>query len=127
MAQVSAMWLGTQARRIYHIRKGGVCFVSSLTLLTAAFPLTAQKIEYDKVEPSILEERLNRVTDKNPEREQDLRELFEKVGCAQEQLLEQRVKGSRTPNVICTLKGTEENSIVVGALRQGFERSWRRR
>src|SRR5438445_13407325 len=104
------------------MRKCGVCLVSSLTFLTAAFPTTAQKIEYDKVAPSILEERLNRVTDKNPEREQVLRELFEKAGCAQEQLLEQRVKGSRTPNVICTLKGTEENSIVVGALRQGFER-----
>jgi len=41
--------------------------------------------------------------------------LFEKAGCAQEQLIEQRVKGSRTPNVICTLKGTEEDRIVVGA------------
>src|SRR5712692_4994954 len=101
------------ARNSGVIRKCGV--VSSLTLLTAAAPLTAQKIEYDKVAPSILEERLHRVTDKNAEREQVLRELFENVGCAQGQLIEQRVKGSRTPNVICTLKGTEEDSIVVGA------------
>ena len=41
------------------------------------------------------EERLNRVTNKNMEREQVLRELFEKAGCAQEQLIEQHVKGGR--------------------------------
>ncbi len=98
------------------MRRCRACFVAcSVTLLTTAFPLAAQKIEYVKVTPPTLEERLNRVADKNSEREQVLRELFEKAGCAQEQLVEQRVKGSRTANVICTLQGAEENSIVVGA------------
>src|SRR6058998_399772 len=36
------------------IRKCGVCIVSSFTLLDAAFPITAQKIEYDKVAAPIL-------------------------------------------------------------------------
>jgi putative aminopeptidase FrvX len=97
------------------LRRSIPLVVASAALLASCLRLDAQKIEYSKATAATLEERLNRVTDKNPEREQVLRELFEKAGCAQEQLVEQRVKGSRTPNVICTLKGTEENSIVVGA------------
>jgi Zn-dependent M28 family amino/carboxypeptidase len=53
--------------------------------------------------------------DKNPEREKVLETLFEEAGCKGDQLAEQPVKGSRTPNVICTLKGADEATVVVGA------------
>jgi hypothetical protein len=78
-------------------------------------PLAAQRIEYFKVEPAVLEQRLLRVVDKNREREQTLHELFEDAGCKQEKLAEVPVKGSRTPNIICTLTGTEDARVIVGA------------
>ena len=67
------------------------------------------------MELPIIEERLKRAVDKNAEREQALHSLFEEVGCKLEQLAEQPVKGSRTPNVVCTLAGTEGNTVIVGA------------
>jgi Zn-dependent M28 family amino/carboxypeptidase len=77
--------------------------------------LASQRIEFNKVAPAILEERLRQVVDKNPEREQVLHKLFENAGCLEDHLVEQPVRGSRTPNVICTLKGTADVSVVVGA------------
>lgn len=84
-------------------------------LLSGLFSGIAQKIEFNKVEPAVIEERLRQVTDKNPKREKALQTLFEEAGCTGEQLAEQPVKGSRTPNVTCTLKGTEDATVIVGA------------
>lgn len=67
------------------------------------------------MKPALLEERLHRVTDKTADREQNLHELFESAGCKEGALDEEPVKGSRTPNVVCTLAGTEEGRVVVGA------------
>jgi len=86
-----------------------------LVLLTCVFPAAAQQIQYVRVAPLVLEERLHRVTDKTAKREQTLHELFESAGCKDALLNEQPVKGSRTPNLICTLTGTEEARVVVGA------------
>ncbi len=63
----------------------------------------------------MIEERLHAVKDKTADREQSLHDLFETAGCKEGALEEQRVKGSRTPNVVCTLTGTEETRVVVGA------------
>jgi Zn-dependent M28 family amino/carboxypeptidase len=79
------------------------------------FSGVAQKIEYQLVDPAAIESRLRRVVDKNPDREKVLETLFEDAGCKGERLTEQPVKSSRTPNVICTLKGTDEATIIVGA------------
>jgi Zn-dependent M28 family amino/carboxypeptidase len=53
--------------------------------------------------------------DKNQERERVLESLFEEAGCKGDQIAEQPVKGSRTPNVICTLKGTDQATVIIGA------------
>ena len=90
-------------------------WAGTCVLLPGLFSGIAQKIEFNKVEPAVIEERLRRVTDKNPKREEALQTLFEEAGCTGEQLAEQPVKGSHTPNVICTLKGTEDNTVIVGA------------
>jgi len=84
-------------------------------LLAGSLPVAAQKVDYAKVKAPVLEERLHRAVDKTSDREQTLHELFEDAGCKEEALDEQRVKGSRTPNVVCTLKGSEEARVVVGA------------
>jgi Zn-dependent M28 family amino/carboxypeptidase len=84
-------------------------------LLVCPFSGVAQRLEYQLVDPAVIESRLRRAVDKNPERERVLETLFEEAGCKGEQLAEQPVKGSRTPNVICTLKGADEATVIVGA------------
>ena len=91
-----------------HVRTG-------LALFACFLQGVAQHIEYERVPPTVLDERLHRVTDKPSMREETLRDLFESAGCKEGALDEQRVKGSRTPNVVCTLKGAEEARVVVGA------------
>jgi putative aminopeptidase FrvX len=100
---------GTFTRRLTH------CGVVVIGLVRLGLPLVAQKVEYSKVPPAVLEERLNDVADKNSEREQVMLGLFRTAGCDRDALEEQPVKGSRTPNVICTLKGTSDARIIVGA------------
>jgi hypothetical protein len=51
---------------------------------------------------------------KQAEREPKLRELFEKSGCAGENLTEQPVKNVKAPNLICTLPGETGSTIAVG-------------
>jgi acetylornithine deacetylase/succinyl-diaminopimelate desuccinylase-like protein len=100
------MHAGSIHRSLIHIS------IAAATLFTSP---AAQKIEFLKVEPRVLEERLRRVVDKNREREQVLHQLFEDAGCNGEKLVEEPVKGSRTPNIICTLTGTEDVRVIVGA------------
>lgn len=86
-----------------------------LFLFTWVLQAVAQPIEYFKVPPPVIEERLHRVTDKTADREHALHDLFESVGCKESSLDEQPVKHARTPNIVCTLAGTDERRIVVGA------------
>ena len=48
----------------------------------------------------------------NKQRAAAVRELFTKAGCAAE---DQPVKGSKLPNILCTLPGESEQTIIVGA------------
>lgn len=75
----------------------------------------AQTIEFRRLEPGLLEERLRLATPKSPERFARLRSLFEETGCAA--LSEQRVKGSKEPNLICRVDADspDKRVILVGA------------
>src|SRR5574341_422995 len=93
-----------------------------LTLLALLFfiaflasPGQGQQISYHRVEQVTVEKRLKAATYDNEERGKRLRHLFEEAGCKGESLLEDAVKGSPTPNVICQLAGESESVIVVGA------------
>ena len=48
-------------------------------------------------------------------RELKLRALFEEAGCSEDHLAEQRVKHAKAPNLLCTLRGATDSTIVVGA------------
>ncbi|HSW49475.1 MAG TPA: M28 family peptidase [Bryobacteraceae bacterium] len=73
----------------------------------------AQSISFTPVAPSVLEERVKQVASEDQDRMQALKKLFEAAGCPQ--ISEQAVPGAPTPNVVCTLPGTERNTVVVGA------------
>jgi hypothetical protein len=88
-----------------------------LLIALSLAPLSArsQSIAFDRLPQETLIQHLQLAPAKNEAREQELRALFEQAGCAGDHLVEQPVRGSRLPNVICTLPGMEPASIIVGA------------
>jgi len=76
--------------------------------------LCSTEIHFHNADRSIIEERLRASGKSNAERHDAVRALFEKVGCA-DHLEDQNVKHAKTPNVICTLAGSTDALIVVGA------------
>ena len=88
-------------------------FVCTLAL-ALALPGQNIAIHYDTVAADEINRRLANVKNTNTKREQELRALFEEVGCSGDHLAEQAVKHSRDPNVICALPGQTDSRIVVG-------------
>jgi len=86
-----------------------------LLLVFAIAACAAQQIAFDLASEEIIEQRVRSFTTKNATREPALKKLFEDAGCAGDSLVEQPVKGSRHPNLICTRQGDRESTIVVGA------------
>lgn len=76
----------------------------------------AQPGEFIVLDESVLEERLRLAHPDNSERYRRLKDLFDRSGCAA-RLREQAVKGSKEPNIICGVPGTDASprTIVVGA------------
>jgi len=85
--------------------------VARLALALLAMALLAA----GQVPKSEIERRLRSFEDTNFKRELKLQSLFEEAGCTGDNLTEQRVKHAQAPNVICTLPGSTDSEIVVGA------------
>jgi len=75
----------------------------------------SQTVKIDVLPQDVIEKRLRAYTAKNSTREPAMRALFEEAGCTGDSLSEQKVRGTKSPNLICALKGTSESTIVVGA------------
>lgn len=92
---------------------------SRILLFCFAFLLAASShaasIQYRTVARPVVEGRLRATPPENADRERVLRELFSEAGCASEQLQEQAVKRAKLPNVICTLPGQTDSTIIIGA------------
>jgi hypothetical protein len=86
-----------------------------LLLLLCSFVAAAQTIQFSAVPQEIVEQRLAAYVTKNSAREPAVHQLFEDAGCSGEKLVEQPVKGLKPPNLVCTLPGSGESVIVVGA------------
>jgi putative aminopeptidase FrvX len=80
-------------------------------LLLLISPLAAQ-IRSNSVDKAIVLERLQSAPNKNTDRQLALAKMFTDVGC--EPIL-QPVKHYKTANVICILKGSTDDVIIVGA------------
>jgi hypothetical protein len=63
--------------------------------------------------PEIISERLRRLHLKNAERETELKMMFEEAGC--KAVEEEIVARKDPPNITCTLPGTTDSLIIVGA------------
>jgi hypothetical protein len=78
-------------------------------------PAFAQRIEAKTVNREVIEQRLAQISGKNAEREARLHELFVEAGCTNAELAAAEVSGSRLPNLVCTLPGSTDATIIVGA------------
>ena len=86
-------------------------------LLFASLDGWSQHYRFVVLKEGTLEERLRQAHPKTAERFRRLHRLFEETGCAADHLREQKVKGSRHPNLICSVDASAEGArrIVVGA------------
>ncbi|HYK92033.1 MAG TPA: M28 family peptidase [Acidobacteriota bacterium] len=75
----------------------------------------AQSIQYSRLQRNVIEKRLLQFAGNDRVREATLKRLFEEAGCTGEHLKEEQVKHADSPNVICTLPGSSNEVIVVGA------------
>ena len=92
----------------------------------AALACTAQtanpvKIVFQALGESTIEQRLDSVPRKLADRVTTLEALFHEVGCGGDSFSEQRVRGSKAPNLICTLPGDSDSEIVVGGHLDSIE------
>lgn len=75
--------------------------------------LAAQSRDFQQLPPQVIEGRLKQYNDSNPVREAVVKKMFSEAGCRH--VKEQPVQKSASPNVVCTLPGTGQGVIVVGA------------
>jgi putative aminopeptidase FrvX len=89
--------------------------VTAVLLLPSWIRVTGQSLHYRLISREVVERRLSRYAGDNRQREATLKLLFTDAGCDDQHLSEQPVKGSKLPNVVCTLPGNTEKAIIVGA------------
>jgi putative aminopeptidase FrvX len=75
----------------------------------------AQSVQYQPVARELVEARLGRYAGNDKQRETTLKQMFTEAGCDDQHISEQPVKDSKQPNVICTLPGSSDKVIIVGA------------
>jgi Zn-dependent M28 family amino/carboxypeptidase len=84
-----------------------------LLLLPAA--VFSQSGPFIQLPREIIEDRLVQYQGSDSFRATTLKHLFQNAGCSGERLTEQKVPHSANPNIICTLPGTGNQVIIVGA------------
>ncbi|TAM81437.1 MAG: Zn-dependent exopeptidase M28 [Acidobacteria bacterium] len=87
------------------------------TLLCCCAPAYAQTVllKFSQLPPSEIQQDLRSFTDSDAARESQLRKMFEQAGCADADLKEEPVQRKDPPNIICTLRGSSDSVIIVGA------------
>jgi hypothetical protein len=89
--------------------------VATFFIAFGCIGVTAQSLHFNAASREIIEARLGKYQGDDQQREATLKQLFSEVGCNDQQLSEQSVKGWKIPNVICVLPGSSNRIIVVGA------------
>ncbi len=76
---------------------------------------SGEEFRFARVSRDVIEDRLHRAPDKNSGRQAALKTLFAEAGCTESMLSEQKVRGTREPNVLCSSPGETASTIVAGA------------
>ena len=86
--------------------------LATIALLLGAWnAATPESIRYNPASRDVIEARLQKYKGNDEQREAALKQLFAEAGCDEQHLSEQRVKGSKLPNVVCVLPGSSGNVI----------------
>ena len=75
----------------------------------------AQRVQFTPAEKATVLERMKAIPETNEARALKLKELFSDAGCNGNSLVEQKVDGVDSPNIICRLGTENEDTIIVGA------------
>ena len=86
-----------------------------LGLLLSSIIAYAQSTNYLQLDRSVIENRLQQYAGQNARRAETIKGIFEEAGCQNSNLEEQPVPKTDAPNVICTLPGTTDEVIIIGA------------
>jgi len=86
----------------------GICLLLSI----ASF---GQVFKFSPVSKEIVLQRYAHAPDSNQERAERIFQLFQSVGCSGANLVQQKIDGGPSVNVVCTLSGAGSEAIVVGA------------
>jgi hypothetical protein len=84
-----------------------------ILILCGASP--AQRVQFTPAEKATVLERMKSIPETNAARALKLKEMFSDAGCNGNSLMEQKVDGVDTPNIICRLGTGEGDTIIVGA------------
>jgi hypothetical protein len=84
-----------------------------ILMLCGASP--AQKVQFTPAEKAAVLERMKTIPETNAARALTLKELFSNAGCNGKSMVEQKVDGVDTPNIICRLGTEEGDTVIVGA------------
>ena len=86
-------------------------------LLCCRAPVYAQTVsfKFSQLPPGEVRQDLRSFIDGNAARESQLRKMFLKAGCAAADVKEEHIRRKDPPNVICTLPGSSDSVIIVGA------------
>lgn len=93
----------------------------ALFLLLSLFTF-ADSLRFTYVQREVVLERLHSCPRKDIDREQRLQDYFSQAGCRGPALTLDQPGHSKLGNVVCTLRGTSEQEIVVGAHFDHVER-----
>lgn len=84
-----------------------------ILILCGASP--AQRVQFTPAEKAAILERMKTIPETNAARALKLKELFSDAGCNGNSLMEQKVDGVDSPNIICRLGTEEGDTVIVGA------------
>jgi len=76
---------------------------------------STQAVRFIPVSREVIEARLQQFETTNAMRKASLGRMFQEAGCIGDRLREEKVKGSRLPNLVCSLPGETDAIILVGA------------
>src|SRR5579875_341472 len=91
-----------------------IAFCSFVTSAAFGQSIAPAGLDFQTVDPQIIEQRLKSAPRDNAHRAMALRAMFEAAGCGSANLTEQLVHKGEPPNVICRLPGETSALIIVG-------------
>jgi len=89
--------------------------ISQVLILILCGASPAQRVQFTPAEKATVLERMKAIPETNEARAAKLKELFIEAGCNGNLLIEQKVDGVDSPNIICQLGTGESDMVIVGA------------